>query len=163
MVRFTRLTLLSFAVILFAGLGVVVFDVQQNQVRHRDEQRRKDVSYILDRIELYAKENNAVPSFPSELQQIGTASENCGLSTNACQVNITSCFSLNNIMNNRELSLPSDVSIGSYYKTGYAVRFDPQKEVVTIVACGTERGEVISDSRELHTLLVPRKARNVQK
>src|SRR5258708_2839862 len=150
MVRFTRLAVLCFAVVMFAGLAIVLLDLQGVQRKNRDEQRKKDVVFLLDRIEAFAKENNSIPSFAAQLQQVGTAETGCALATNACQATITNCINLNNLMNDRELSVPSDVKIGTYYKTGYAAQFDSQTDVVTVVACGTEQASPISESRSLH-------------
>jgi len=72
-------------------------------------------------------------------------------------------LNLNNLMNNRDLSVPSDLKIGSYYKTGYAAKIDPQSQTITIVACGAEQGASIQASRGFHELLVPRPLKNAKK
>jgi len=48
MARYAQLTLLGFAVLMLAGLGHVLLDLQGKQLAQRNNQRAKDVIYFLD-------------------------------------------------------------------------------------------------------------------
>jgi hypothetical protein len=157
MVRSASLSLFFFTLLAFAGLAFVLFGDDQAQLQRRDAQREKDLTIYLDRIEAYALANKTVPSFTSTFQQVGTSSEGCQLTTAYCQIPQAQCIDLHMLMNNRSLSMPSDLIAGSYYKTGYAVKYDTESKVVTVIACHAEGGATLSASRSLRTQLEPQK------
>ncbi len=145
--------LLVFFAVLLGGLALVVSDPQKAQLARRNSQRQRDVAEILGRVEEFAKENHTLPPLTAELQQIGTEQAGCGLETPSCSIHSAGCINLHSLMNNRDLSVPSDLRIGSYYKTGYAISFDPSTQVVKVVACGAEDTAQISLERSLQEYL----------
>lgn len=155
MVRILPYSLLAFTVLFFLALGFVLIDPIGVQLQHRNAQRQKDVASILDRIEMFAKRNRSLPPFTPNLQQIGSAESGCTLNVSSCQITSEACLNIHSLMDDRNLSLPSDLSIGSYYKTGYAVKIDPGTAVVTVIACGAEEGASLSASRSMREHLKP--------
>jgi len=153
MVGFTRYSLLVFSVIAFTALLFTVLDTSGNQRANRNDQRTKDVQFYINKIEAYAKANGSVPSFSSSFQQVGTAASRCEISNEHCQISTTECLDVNMVMNDKELTLPSDVRIGSIYKTGYAVKYDSALETAVVVACGAEQEASISAEKNLHDWL----------
>lgn len=146
------LLLVLFGVVMI-GLIAVVSDPQKAQLARRNAQRQQDVAEILGRVEEFAKENHTLPPLTVELQQIGTEQTGCGLETPSCTIRSDACINLHSLMNNRDLSLPSDLRIGSYYKTGYGISFDPSTQIVKVVACGAEDTAQISLERSLQKYL----------
>jgi hypothetical protein len=154
MSRFFSTVLVGVTGLLFIGLFIVVTDPTGYQLKQRDLKRKQDVEAIARTIETYVKKNQLIPGFSATPQQIGTEKNNCQLQTKFCQIDLSSCQDLNLLTEQRDLSLPSDLKIGSYYKTGYALSYDKVEQVVTIVSCGVEGNETISIQKSLKDLLL---------
>lgn len=121
----------------------------------RDQRRQADLQLILDRLQAYAAANRTIPLIDAQWQQLGTASDGCQLQTSHCQVSQPSCLNLNLLTGRRDLTLPSDVQLGTVARTGYAIRWDEQTQVASVVACGAEQAASIAAQRSLATELYP--------
>lgn len=155
MSRFVPLLLLFFVLTLCVGVLLSVMDIRGTQAERRNAQRQKDVEVIANRVEAFARRNKTLPNFSSTLQQLGTEQTGCKLSTNTCDIQNDSCFDLHFLTESKDLSLPSDILIGTYYKTGYGVQFDHTKQYLTVTACGAENGQTIQAERSFIEILQP--------
>jgi len=149
--RWVSFGLLLSCVLLFSGLGIILIDPLHFHLKHRQTQRAVDTETIATSVVEYAQRTGSIPSFSAQLQQLGTLDQGCQLHMQYCEVTEDKCNNANFLMG-KDVSLPSDLQIGSYYKTGYAARYNAADETVTITACGAETKE-ISSTRSLHGLL----------
>jgi hypothetical protein len=153
MARYIPHLLLIGTVCIFAALLLIVTDPTGHILRQRDLQRQKDLVEIATQIEKYAKETGSIPGFSVDYQQIGTEKTGCAIENSHCSIKNDECINAHMVMGKKTLSLPSDLKIGTYKKTGYAAKFDTQNEVVTIVACGVEGDTELSAEQSVKGLL----------
>lgn len=134
--------------LLIAGVGGwVLFGSQSRQLERRNEQRHSDLVVLLDLFEQYARKTNSLPALPATYQQLGTDLSDCKLQTDTCSIEIDACINVNQILENDQLTVPSDLRIGTIYKTGYAALYDPANEMLKVIACGAEGEASIAAER----------------
>lgn len=133
-------------------IALLIFDVTdpfQLHAQRRNDLRREHLKTIMSYIESSIDPvTMTVPFTIMEPSQLGSSLDNCTIQNNVCTVLAPGCLDLQKIVPNPEYSIPTDISTGSLYKSGYMIQLE-QPETIKLVACDAENGEEIVERKTI--------------
>lgn len=128
------LILAAFAVLL--GIVLLALNPTENMFEERNEQRRADLSIILNAVTQYSRENGAL-TLSNDMTEICKAKANC-----------SGLIDLSVLTQNKKylVEIPVDPSGASENGTGYEIS-ESEDGVVIVAAPNAENGEIIKVTR----------------
>lgn len=109
-----------------------------NQPAHQmssDAIRVHIVNDLAAKLSFIASKSESDVVFPTEWQQLGTASSDCGLTTAHCQIEESGCYNFEKMIGGK-FTMPVDTSKGSVDRSGFAIKQENHKLFIT--ACFAE-------------------------
>lgn len=125
---------------------VVETTQQPTQQKSSDALRVQIINDIAAKISFIVSDQDTQVTFPTEWQQLGTASSDCDLKTYHCQITDANCYNFEKNSGGK-FTLPVDSSKGSQDRSGIAIK--QEEQTLFITACYADANTPITQKINL--------------